>query len=166
MNAAFMKESWHKALTTILEDLTQLILKMYVFNAINKAFNVNQGGGGSSFFQSFMSGLFGGGGGGGGGSSSGGGSDGGVDFGGGFASGGYASAGMSYLVGERGPELFTPGSSGAITPSGGLGHQTFNIDARGADVSVEKRIRALLPIVEDRAVVRAMAGVADRNARK
>lgn len=34
------------------------------------------------------------------------------------ASGGVVSAGKSYLVGERGPELFTPGSSGKIIPNG------------------------------------------------
>jgi hypothetical protein len=39
-------------------------------------------------------------------------------FGGGRASGGSASAGTTYLVGERGPELFTPKNSGTITPNG------------------------------------------------
>ncbi|PJZ49215.1 LIC12611 family phage tail protein [Leptospira saintgironsiae] len=34
------------------------------------------------------------------------------------ASGGIVSAGKSYLVGERGPELFTPGSSGKIIRNG------------------------------------------------
>lgn len=37
------------------------------------------------------------------------------------AMGGPVSAGGSYLVGERGPELFMPGSSGMIIPNGGLG---------------------------------------------
>ncbi|GBF38536.1 phage tail tape measure protein [Leptospira johnsonii] len=37
------------------------------------------------------------------------------------ASGGVVSAGKSYLVGERGPELFTPGSSGKIMPNGAGG---------------------------------------------
>src|SRR4030095_14030213 len=35
------------------------------------------------------------------------------------AAGGPVSAGSSYLVGERGPELFTPGASGMISPGGG-----------------------------------------------
>ncbi len=35
-------------------------------------------------------------------------------FGGGRADGGFVAAGQSYLVGERGPELFTPSSSGRI----------------------------------------------------
>lgn len=35
------------------------------------------------------------------------------------AGGGPVSSGSAYVVGERGPELFTPGASGFITPNGG-----------------------------------------------
>jgi hypothetical protein len=42
-------------------------------------------------------------------------------FGGGKALGGPVKGGTSYLVGERGPELFTPGISGNITPNSGVG---------------------------------------------
>lgn len=42
-------------------------------------------------------------------------------FGGARALGGPVGAGRSYLVGERGPELFTPGVSGNIIPNGRLG---------------------------------------------
>lgn len=45
----------------------------------------------------------------------------GFNFGGFRAKGGPVSAGRSYIVGERGPELFTPGVSGGITPNGRLG---------------------------------------------
>ena len=38
-----------------------------------------------------------------------------------LANGGPVMAGGSYIVGERGPELFTPSSSGNITPNGGFG---------------------------------------------
>ena len=41
-------------------------------------------------------------------------------FGGGRASGGPVSGGTTYLVGENGPELFTPSSSGSIIPNGQL----------------------------------------------
>lgn len=37
------------------------------------------------------------------------------------ASGGPVLSGKSYLVGERGPEIFTPGVSGGITPNSALG---------------------------------------------
>lgn len=42
-------------------------------------------------------------------------------FGGARASGGPVSSGRSYLVGERGPEMFTPSSAGNITPNSKLG---------------------------------------------
>ena len=42
----------------------------------------------------------------------------------GRARGGHVAAGVSYLVGEKGlPELFTPGVSGNITPSSGIGNK-------------------------------------------
>ena len=46
--------------------------------------------------------------------------------------GGSVYSGQSYLVGERGPEMFTPGTSGNITPNSGLGGSaniTFNVNA-------------------------------------
>jgi len=39
----------------------------------------------------------------------------------GKANGGDVVAGQPYMVGERGPELFTPDQSGAITPNGAMG---------------------------------------------
>lgn len=39
-------------------------------------------------------------------------------FGGGRAGGGFVAAGQSFLVGERGPELFTPNTSGRISNVG------------------------------------------------
>ena len=54
------------------------------------------------------------------------------------AEGGPVSRGRSYIVGERGPELFTPGSSGMITPnhqlSGGSTSVVVNVDASGSSV--------------------------------
>lgn len=55
-------------------------------------------------------------------------------FGGGRANGGSVSSSKSYLVGERGPELFTPGRSGSIAPNGSLGggaNVVVNVDASG-----------------------------------
>ena len=49
------------------------------------------------------------------------------------ASGGPVMSGQSYLVGERGPELFTPSSSGNITPNGAMGGNTINVTVQGAD---------------------------------
>jgi len=47
-------------------------------------------------------------------------------FGGARADGGPVTGGTSYVVGERGPEIFTPGSNGTIIPNGG-GGLTINI---------------------------------------
>jgi len=55
-------------------------------------------------------------------------------FGGGRANGGSVMSSSSYLVGERGPELFTPGRSGSIAPNGSLGggaNVVVNVDASG-----------------------------------
>ena len=57
-------------------------------------------------------------------------------FGGGMASGGTVQGGRSYMVGERGPELFTPNRTGSIAPSGSFGgaNVTVNVDASGSSV--------------------------------
>jgi hypothetical protein len=50
------------------------------------------------------------------------------------AAGGPVQPGGSYLVGERGPELFTPSSSGNITPNGGFGGgSTITVNVNGGD---------------------------------
>jgi hypothetical protein len=65
----------------------------------------------------------------------------------GRAMGGPVSAGTTYVVGERGPELLTMGSSGGtVTPNHALGGTTYNItvnalDARGAAPIVIDAIR-------------------------
>jgi hypothetical protein len=58
-------------------------------------------------------------------------------FGGARANGGPVSSGKSYMVGERGPELFVPGRSGSIVPNGAMGggvNVVVNVDAKGSSV--------------------------------
>jgi|694.fasta_scaffold69560_5 tape measure domain-containing protein len=53
------------------------------------------------------------------------------------AMGGSVRAGQPYLVGERGPELFMPGRSGGIAPTGSFGggaNIVVNVDAAGTNV--------------------------------
>lgn len=57
----------------------------------------------------------------------------GLDFSGFRASGGPVAGGSTYLVGERGPELFTPGTSGSITPNGALGGSNITVNVNGGD---------------------------------
>jgi len=47
--------------------------------------------------------------------------------------GGPVSGGSSYLVGERGPEIFTPASSGMITANGAGGTTNVTVNVSGAD---------------------------------
>lgn len=81
----------------------------------------------------------------------------GMQFGGARASGGPVRAGSTYLVGERGPELFRAGASGAITPNhmlGGAGGQTIqiNVNAQGAVLAgqVEAMVAAGIEIATQR----------------
>lgn len=73
-------------------------------------------------------------------------------FGGGTAGaramGGPVTAGASYLVGEKGPEIFTPSTSGNIIPNGGGGgsapviNQHFTLSAVGESRLMEVAARA------------------------
>jgi hypothetical protein len=64
------------------------------------------------------------------------------------ALGGPVNGGASYLVGEKGPEIFTPGASGTITPNNAIGgkavaiNQSFNITGVGADIMQNTKIVA------------------------
>lgn len=49
------------------------------------------------------------------------------------AMGGPVSSGSTYLVGERGPELFTPAQSGNITPNSAIGGNIITVNVQGAD---------------------------------
>ena len=63
-----------------------------------------------------------------------------LGFSGARASGGPVSVGKSYLVGERGPELFTPGTSGLITPNQQLatpGNVVVNLNVGSIDNSLD-----------------------------
>ncbi len=82
-------------------------------------------------------------------------------FGGARADGGPVAAGRTYLVGERGPELFTPRTSGQIVPNGGsiVVNQYFSLSANG-DESVKKIIAAEAPKIVNatkRAIIEARA---------
>ena len=58
------------------------------------------------------------------------------------ANGGPVMKGSSYIVGERGPELFSPGVSGMITPNHALGGSTnivVNVDASGSSVEGDEQ---------------------------
>ena len=58
------------------------------------------------------------------------------------AKGGPVKGGGSYIVGERGPEMFSPGVSGTITPNHALGGSTtvvVNVDASGSNIEGDEQ---------------------------
>jgi hypothetical protein len=66
-------------------------------------------------------------------------------FGGFRAAGGAVSAGKSYVVGERGAEMFVPSSNGTIVPNGGMG-STINITVNGA-IDAEGTARTIIDVL-------------------
>ena len=62
------------------------------------------------------------------------------------AAGGPVSGGSPYIVGERGPELFVPGSSGNIVPNNEMGGANIvvNVDASGSEVQGNEGQAAIL----------------------
>ena len=70
-------------------------------------------------------------------------------FGGGRAAGGSVMAGTSYLVGEKGPEIFSPSSSGYITPNNKLGgNTTINLNVTGA-IDPEGTARSIINVLNN-----------------
>lgn len=71
-------------------------------------------------------------------------------FGGGKAIGGPVNAGTSYVVGERGPELFMPNRSGTIIPNNKLGGggTVINLTVNGA-IDGESTARQIVRILND-----------------
>jgi hypothetical protein len=79
-------------------------------------------------------------------------------FGGARANGGAVTAGKSYLVGERGAELFQPSTSGTIVPNEKLpkmsGNTNINftintVDARGVDELLTSRRSTIINVIND-----------------
>ena len=58
------------------------------------------------------------------------------------ANGGPVSSGKSYMVGERGPEMFVPNAGGRIVPNSDMGGSTnvvVNVDASGSNVQGDQQ---------------------------
>ena len=69
-------------------------------------------------------------------------------FGGARAGGGDVIGGRSYLVGENGPEMFTPRTTGSITPNSSVNGVTVvqNINVTtGVQQTVRAEIMSLMP---------------------
>jgi len=137
--------------TSTLNDVLSNVLNKLIDASFNMAFFGNMQGslGGGGLFGSILGGL--------GGLFGGGGGSGKTDVFAGmnrgptdpntltmasFANGGRPPVGRPSIVGERGPELFTPGVSGMITPNHALGGSTnvvVNVDASGSSVEGDEQ---------------------------
>jgi phage-related minor tail protein len=125
---------------SFLQMASQMIaemIKVYIFKQITGIFGISGGGGGLFSGAGPVSGasVF----------SSGAAAFNPAAFGAGVAlraTGGPVTAGQSYVVGERGPELFTPSSGGMITPNnragGGGVAVTVNVDAKGTSAGRQR----------------------------
>lgn len=70
------------------------------------------------------------------------------------ADGGPVSGGRPYIVGERGPELFVPGASGAIVPNGALAGAGANVSvtlnvSTGVQQTVRAEVASLMPQITE-----------------
>jgi len=96
------KEAFKDFAASFLKYIAKMIIQKAIFNALDN--NSGSGSGGinwGSILGSVAGSVAG-------------------SYGGGMASGGSISGNKTYLVGEEGPELFSPGSAGIITPNNKL----------------------------------------------
>lgn len=87
------------------------------------------------------------------------------------AAGGDVTPGQSYLVGEKGPEVFSSSVAGDITPNSALGNEgraqhIYHIDARGADAGVEQRVMRAMRSMSSQAEQRAVTTAEERGKRR
>jgi len=131
-------ESFKNTALAALFDIGREMTKLMVFDPIKKAAAGPLGRLAGSIGSAIGGSWFGG--------SSGGGTDFDVQ---GFATGGPVSGRSPIIVGERGPELFTPSSSGYITPNNQLGggtSVTLNIST-GVQATVRAEVMGMMPII-------------------
>lgn len=125
MGASSAKDAFKSMARSIISDL----IRIQIQQSITKPLAAAMGGG--NFLQTIGSAI----------------------FGGARANGGAVSAGKSYLVGERGAEMFVPNQSGSIVPNNKLGggvtvHQTINLSA-GVSQTVRAEVMGMLPQIQE-----------------
>jgi hypothetical protein len=145
--AIFHTHDFKSAVESLLESLAELVAQLALANEVE---SLIAAGGSSKTFGGFLGSL----------------------IGLGHAAGGPVSAGMAYPVGEQGPELFMPETNGYILPNAALSHMSggmsvvYQIDARGADASVEQRVMRAIRASHDHAVTQAKADLYDAAKRR
>ena len=115
-------QTFGQAMTNVLNNLKNKLMDKALnnlFDSIGSSIFKNKKSGGGGFFSNVLGGIFGE-----------------------RANGGPVKQGGSYIVGERGPEIFTPRASGNITPNHALGGSTnvvVNVDASGSNVEGDEQ---------------------------
>ena len=148
-------KNFRDGLKSIVRDIISDLLKLQAQQAMTRMMGGGSGGGGGglSTLLSVGASLFGGGGSG-GGSFAGPSSMGSVGYG--RANGGTVTANQPYMVGEQGPEMFVPNTSGGVFTnrslknSGGGGatvNQTINIET-GVAQTVRAELQSLMPQIK------------------
>lgn len=144
------KDAFKDMARSIVEDLSKMLIQYYITQQIFGAIVSMFPGGGTTS----STGGGGGGGGGGGYSMA------------GLARGGVATANTPYVVGEKGPELFIPSTTGRVVPNNQLGGggvtvvQNINVTT-GVQQTVRAEIANLLPQISNA----AKSAVADARLR-
>jgi|GEM_PF-2436176 len=131
------------ALGNFLDELNQRLMKMITDKLIERAFGgLGTAGGGAmgGGFAGMIGGL----------------------FGGGRTSGGDVSNERSYLIGERGPELFVPRTSGRILNT----DQTRALASPGGGRSVQQTLNVKIEGRPDRGTPEQLARAAGRNTQR
>lgn len=137
---AFLSGDWDGILDGLLEDLARLIIRLTIIEPLARRVKdaIGEGGGGlGGLFNAVVSSI-------------------GTVFGGGRAFGGSVDARTTYLVGERGPEYFTPNVAGMVTPANDVGGGLTRVeivpsqyfDARVQQISGQTVARAAPAIVQ------------------
>lgn len=81
------------------------------------------------------------------------------------AMGGPVTSGQSYLVGENGPEIFTPGASGGITPNNQISGGVTIVQNINVTTGVQQTVRAEIMTLMPQIAGAAKAAVADAKLR-
>ncbi len=133
MGTASAKDAFKSMARSIISDL----IRINIQKNITAPLAAGMAGGGSGLVSgigSFIGGMFG--------------------FGGGKAIGGAVRGGQSYMVGERGAEMFVPNQSGSIVPNNKLGgggvvvNQNINLSA-GVSQTVRAEVIGMLPQIQE-----------------
>jgi len=125
MGAASAKDAFKNMARSIISDLIRIQIQQSITRPLAAAM------GGGNFLQTIGNAI----------------------FGGARANGGSVSAGKSYLVGERGAEMFVPNQSGTIVPNDKMGggvtvNQTINLSA-GVSQTVRAEVIGMLPQIQE-----------------